>query len=62
MIYRHFYNDTGDIVAVSRFKNNCPVAPTMPNAAGYVDSEEEKSASTHRVDVDTKTLVPIETE
>jgi hypothetical protein len=61
MNYRYFYNDTGTILGFSRFKRTCWTIG-MVNSVGYVDSDQLVDIDTHRVDIESQTLVAIETE
>jgi hypothetical protein len=61
MIYRYFYNATGEIQGVAPYRSQCRVISCC-DSVGYIDSDLKVLPHEYRVDTDTKTLVVKETE
>jgi hypothetical protein len=61
MIYRYFYTSTGDIQGVTAYKNHC-FQVSCCDSVDYIDNDVKVSAADYRVDPETKTLVPKQSE
>jgi hypothetical protein len=59
--YRYFYNETGTIVGYAKYKHVC-FQSSIDNSTTYVETDNLVDIDAFRVDIESQTLVPIETE